>query len=398
MTVGIRPSPAPGPTYDPFDPRVHESYPGDLYAWLRSERPVYRNDERDFWALSRFDDVQAALRDWKTFSTAGPRGVHIDSRPAIYGAGDFLELDPPRHTELRNLVRQPFSLRAVAELEPDVRRRTTALLAPVLAAGGGDLAAEVCWPLAFELTAEMLGIPREDLERVDELVRRFSAVVPGSPDLPSDATAAGDAAYEYVVELLSRDRGRLRGIVRDIADARSRGEVSEAEAPGIPMLFFGAAIETPATACANLLRLLAQHPDQRRLLLDGDVELPVAIEELFRYESPLQCLARTTTEPVTLHGAELPEGATVLLAYGAANRDERRWPGADELQLTRERKRNVAFGEGIHHCIGAPLARLQARVVVELVTAAAPEYEVCGPVAYLHRYSDWGVLRLPVSW
>ncbi len=386
------------PVYDPFDPRIHEAYPADLYTWLRAERPVYHNAEHDFWALSRFDDVQAALRDWRTFSTAGPRGVHIDKRPALYGAGDFLELDLPRHTELRNLVRQPFSLRAVASLEPDMRRRVAVLLGPLKAAGGGDVARDVCWTLAFELTADLLGLPREDFEQVNDLVNRFSAIDAGSPSLPTDAKAAGKSLYDYIVNLLSRDPRELRGIVRDISEARSRGEVTEAEAPGIPTLFFAAAIETPATASANLLLLLAQHPAQRRHLIEGRVDSASAIEELFRYESPLQCLARTTTCPISLHGTELPEGATVLLAYGAANRDERRWHDADDLQLLRERKRNLAFGEGIHHCIGAPLARLQAKVIVELIVEEAPEFTVCGPVEHLYRYSDWGVLGLPIAW
>ena len=391
--------------YDPFDPTIHRVYPAALYTWLRDEQPVYRNEHRDFWAFSRFADVQGALRDWQTYSNAGPRGVHVGTtRVDLYGATNFLELDPPQHTALRNIVRGRFALSEIARLKSDIRSLAADLFAPLRDAGGGDVAEGYCWPLSFNIVAKLLGIPLEDYEYLDALLRRFLSLSLDDTeipvDFPAEVVSAGHELNDYVTELLGPASSRLPadGILRDVATAQACAAIGHRDAAGIPLLFLEAAIETPAIFMANALRLLAKHPDQRALLCERNVDFAPAIEELLRYESPNQCLARTTTGPMELHGVEIPQDATVLLIYAAANRDNRRWRDPDLLDLTRTPQRHLAFGDGIHHCIGAPLARLEAQVTLELVLDAAPGYELAGPVSYLMKYPDWGVRSLPLAW
>lgn len=384
--------------YDPFDTLIHQSYPAQLYAWLRDDRPVYYNETHDFWALSRFDDVQTALRDWHTYSHAGPHGVHVrTTRMDLYGARNFLEEDPPRHTVLRKVVRNKFALAEIGRFTDQVRKIATELFAPIQAAGGGDIASAYCWPLAFNVVAELLGIPPSDYEWLDAVLKHFLPTAEDiTVDFPPSVIAAGGELRDYVSTLLDhKEHGDLeKGIISDVAAALSSGLITHLEAVGIPMLFFEAAIETPATFLANALLLLAVHGDQRELIRTHHVDHADAIEELLRYQSPTQCLARTSTKPAQLHSVEIPQGATVLLAYGAANRDDRRWQDPDALDVQRPPLRHLAFGDGLHHCLGAPLARLQARITLELILGAAPDYEISGPVTYLMKYSDWGVQKL----
>ena len=163
------------------------------------------------------------------------------------------------------------------------------------------------------------------------------------------------------------------------------------------MLFFGAAVETPAMFLTNAVFLLAQHDEERRRLTTGAVPIDAAIEELLRYESPVQCLARTLTVDTTIRATPLPKDTTVLLVYGAANRDDSRWSDPDRLDLGRPHKRHLAFGEGIHFCLGAPLTRLLARVAIPQLLAVSPDYAITAPPRRILKYSDWGVLSVTAS-
>jgi cytochrome P450 len=379
--------------YEPFDAAMHlETYPAELYRWMRNECPLYRNDEHDFWALSRFADIQAVARDWETYSSSGPRGIDLDGTgPDTYGEGNFLEIDPPRHDVLRDVVRKAFSAREIGSLEASVSQEARSLVAAIRSSGSGDVGMELCWPLAFNVVMGMLGMPAADRPSVERRLLDALTRTSGTEDIPGAALSAAAELRQYTSDLL-RDRALPPGILRQVADARSSGLLSDAEAPGLGMVLMFAGIETPAIFAANAVVLLAQHPRQRDLLRRGESAGEAAIEELIRYESPVQALARTTTAPVELHGIDLPIGSTVLLVYGAANRDERRWGNGDELDLARPHMRNVAFGEGLHFCLGAMLTRLMARVVVEALLDVAPEYEVRGPIRRTVKWCDWGVL------
>lgn len=386
--------------YDPFDASMHTgAYPAEIYRWMRNEQPLYRSEEHDFWALSRYADVQAVLRDWRCYSSAGPRGVDLDGTGAdVYGSGNFIEIDPPRHDALRDVVRRFFSPKEIGQLEQSLREQAGSLFASMRENRGGDLGRNLCWPLAFDTVMRMLGMPAADRPRVERLLVSGKVREPGTEDIPRDALAAATELREFVTSIVCGNDALPPGILKHIASARASGLLTDAEAPGICMLLMFAGIETPALFAANAAVLLTDHPDQRDKLSAGEVASEIAVEELIRFESVVQALARTATEPVQLHGVHLPEGATVVLLYGAANRDERRWEEADTLDLMRPRQRNLAFGEGLHFCVGAVLAKLQARIVVETLLAHAPQYAIDGPVTRTVTWSDWGVLSAPIAW
>lgn len=393
MTVGQH-------VYDPFDASMHiGEYPAEIYRWMRNECPLYRSEEHDFWALSRFADIQAVARDWQTYSSAGPRGIDLDGTGTeVYGNGNFIEIDPPRHDLLRDLVRRFFVPKEIRRLEAILRDEAELRFAPLMAAGGGDIGTELCWPLAFNIVMQILGISAADRPYVERLLLIAGERESGTEEIPAPSLAAAAELREYTTQLL-RDGGSLQaGLLGAMASASADGALSVAEAPGIAMLLMFAGIQTPALFAANAAVLLATHPDQREKLHAREVAIDVAVEELVRFESIVQALARTTTAPVRLHGIDLPKGATVVLMYGAANRDERRWDEPDKLDLARSRQRNLAFGEGLHFCVGAVLAKLEARIVLETLLTRAPGYEVDGSIRRTLTWSDWGVLGAPLAW
>lgn len=380
--------------YDPFSVEVHED-PYPTYRLLRDHAPVYHNPERGFYALSRFDDVQAAARDWETFSSA--EGVDIDDAGRLLGLNSFLDMDPPRHDELRKIVRGHFSARDISKLEPLVRQHVEDLVDAIACRDEADLAADLAWPLPLRVICELLRFPREDHSQLEQWFH--SLVYRGlQTELPetSKETAAIMRRYfeDKADERSTRTQDDLFGT---IATSEAEGRLSRRELGDLCFLLFIAAYETTASLISNSLFLLAQHPDQRAILTKDHSAISGAVEELLRYEAPLQFLARTTTRDVDPHGQVIPEGARVLLLFGAANRDDRRFPNPDLLDLRRSPIRNLAFGEGIHHCLGAPLARLEERVVLETLLARLPDYAVSGRVVRHHLLTSWGLEALPVS-
>jgi cytochrome P450 len=386
------------PVYDPYHAHLHaDPYPAELYRWMRDECPLYHNETHGFWALSRFDDVQETSRDWHTFSSA--EVVDLDGTGgAVYGTGNFLELDPPRHDALRNVVRKAFTPREVAQLEAMVREEAATLFAPFRAARGGDIARDFCWQLTLNVAARRLGIPREDRPHVERLFFQTLERSPGETAIPEVAVTSATELRDYLRELIVNASDEAPGLLGQIAAAHRNGELATDEIPGLALLLFGAGVDAPGGFAANALLLLERHPDQREALRTGRATLDDAVEELLRFESPVQNLARTTTKPIRLHGTDIPQGGIVLLVYAAANRDDRRWQDPDVLDLSRPRQRHLAFGEGLHFCLGAGLARLQAKVVLETMLSEAPDYAVTGPLTRIVKQSDWGVLKLPVGW
>lgn len=389
-------SPAPAAistfSYDPFSAEAHED-PYPLYAILRDHHPVYRNPAHGFWTLSRFEDVQSALRDWKRFSSRG--GVELDGS---YGPGSFIDLDPPAHDRLRTLLRADFTPRRINALEGVVCDVTTRLLNRLIEQGGGDFATEFAAPLPVMVLADMMRLPDSDLPMLQRWATDIVWRDPGSAVIPPSAASAAEEANAYLVAALAeRERGEDDDLLSVIARARGRGELTHEEAGSMAHLVFVAATETTNGFIGTSLELLARHPEQRAWLSEAADRLPAAIEELLRFEAPVQQLARTASEDVSLYDTTIPAGGRVLMLYGAANRDERRFPHPDRLLLNREPQRNLAFGEGIHHCLGAPLARLEARVALREVLARVPHYELAGPHVRLHTHTTRVLAHLPVA-
>ena len=386
MAVAIR--------YSPFSPEI-QTDPYPVYRQLRDHAPLYRSSEHGFWALSRYEDIVAVSRDWETYSSAF--GVDIDDTGGEFGHGNFLEEDPPLHDVLRAVVRNEFIPKDLRPaLEPFVRQEVERIVADLKTRPAVDFARELAWELPVIVVSRLMGFPEEDRERLRHWEEAFALRIPTLDRLPPFASRAGSALRSYFGELIAKRQARPDDdLVSKIATAKVDGAPIGDAALGMVFILFVAAIETTASLITQSLRLLAEHPDQRKWLAENIAAAPHAVEEVLRYEAPVQNIKRTTLSDTALMGEALPEGSTVLLLTGSANRDERRFPDPDVFDISREPKRHLAFGEGIHHCIGAPLARLEGQVVLETVLAEMPNYQLVGTPIRLPNNIVRGYLSLP---
>jgi cytochrome P450 len=380
--------------YDPFAPET-QADPYPVYRHLRDNAPLYRNERLDFWAVSRYDDVVAVSRDWKTFSSSF--GVDIDDTGGEFGHGNFLEEDPPLHDLLRAVVRTEFIPKTLkAALEPFVRSEVERIVGDLKSRPAVDFARELAWELPVLVVSRLVGFPPEDRDRLRHWEETFALRVPTLPVLPPFATRAGASLRGYFADLVEdRRRDPRDDLLTKIAQAEVDGSPIGSGALGMVFILFVAAIETTASLITQSLRLLAVHPEQREWLRDNLAAVPQAVEEVLRYEAPVQNLKRTALSDVELLGEVIPEGSTVLMLTGSANRDERRFPEPDDFDVRREPRRHMAFGEGIHHCIGAPLARLEGQVVLETVLSEISDYELVGAPQLLPNNIVRGYLSLP---
>jgi cytochrome P450 len=369
--------------------------PYPLYAALRADAPVHFSERYGFWAVTRYDDVRAAQRDWETFSTA--EGVDIDGTGAQYGSGDFLEEDPPRHDVLRAVVREHFvPKRLRAELTEPVRAEVRRLLGELREMGSVDLARQLAWPLPVAVGSFLLGIPSADRDLLLGLQRRLAERTPGTREMPGDARDAAVALRSYFADLIESRRSRPEAdIVTAIATAEPDGRPIGDDAVGMLFLLFVASMETTASSIGNALFLLGNHGDQRRQLAANPGATEQAVEEVLRFEAPVQVTKRVTTREIRIHDADIPCGAEVFLVLASANRDERRYDRGDEFDIGREPLRHLAFGDGIHHCLGAPLARLELRIVLEELLQMGLSYELDGRPKRLNSHFIRGFSELP---
>jgi cytochrome P450 len=383
-----------------WDPLVVLEDPYPIFRRLRDEAPLYHDAERDIWAFTRFDDVQSAARDWATYSSGARGGNDLDDGADLFQpAGDLAGVDPPNHERIRAVLQPAFKPGEVrARFEPVVREAVIRLIDRFADRGSADVARELARPLPAEMVCTWLGFPNEDVPYLIDLFGRMLTRVRGQRALPPDALAARDTMHEYIRRAAAERRTTPRDDLLSLLVASQREQLlSDDELLGICVLLFMAGITTTQGLISNSLYHLDRFPDQQGLLRRESGRMAPAIEELLRFEAPLQALARTTTRDVEAYDRVIPTGARVALVWGSANRDERRWNEPDRLDITREPARHVAFGEGIHHCIGAPLARLEAGVAFEELFSRIPEFAVVGPTVRGSTPSDRLFESLPVE-
>ena len=378
--------------YDPFAAGFYDD-PFPVYRWMRDEAPVYRSERWGWWALSRFADVRAAATDPETFRSF--EGIDIDDTAKDQSGPGFLpDLDNPRHDQVREVVQGHFLPRRIAAQEDGIRRVVRSLIASWPGRDRVDLATELAWPLPNEVFFDVLGLPgarEEGREQLTRWVHELKDRVPGDPRLTPVARAATQGIQEYFVRLLEQRRREPRAdlvshLVRAQIDGVPFAEehlTPAAEVLGLMMVLFLGGVESTAGLTATVFKLLAEHPDQRARLLRDPSLVPAAVEEAVRTATPLQLVGRTASRDVTLHGVTIPAGGRVVLVYGAANRDERQFADPDRFDVTRGRRRHLGFGEGLHGCLGAPLARLEAAVALEEALPLLGEYALDGaPTRY----------------
>ncbi|HEY7946718.1 MAG TPA: cytochrome P450 [Acidimicrobiales bacterium] len=384
--------------YDPFSHELHDD-PYPVYRTLRDEYPLYFCEARGIWVLSRFEDVWEAVHDPATFSSA--QGV-------FPGLGEYnpdqmlpvmIMMDPPRHTELRSLVNRAFTRRRIADREEAIRGIARDLVDALVDAGEGDLVEDLAKPLPAIVIADLLGVPREDRK---EFRHWSEQIIQDNPDDPAAAATAmegGASLLAYFANLISERRRSPRDdLLNALITAEIDGErLSEDELFGMSVLLLVAGNETTTNLVSNSAVLFAHHPDHWQSVVADRSLLPGAVEECLRFDSPVQALARTLTRPVTIHGQTMNEGEKVLLVYGSANRDEREFPQPETFDIARTVDRQLAFGHGIHFCLGAPLARLEAQIAYSELAQRAPEWTVTGAPQRMHSGPIRGLSRLPVS-
>ena len=381
-----------------YDPLFHTPQDDlyEVYRRMRDDHPVYQSQCRDVWCITRFDDVQVAARDWKTFSNAN--GVDLDTPPRFFGPGTILEEDPPRHDVLRKVVRPFFVPKRIAELEHEVALHIQELTIGLASAGQIDIAQDFAWALPVWVICRLLGVPAADDELVHDLVIELETRHPGDDLRSSGQKLATLQQLRSYAEDLAAQKRQVPGddLMSHLVASEANGALRREEIAGMTVLLFAAGTETTASLVGNTLSLLTEHRDVQERLRRAPADLiDLVIEESLRMESPVQYLARQTTASVRIHDVEIPKGADVILIYGAANRDERHFERAEIFDVHRPSQRHLAFGEGIHFCLGAPLARLEARIALPAFLRAIPSYEIKPPAERLPRHTVRGFARLP---
>ena len=362
--------------FDPFDP-TYFADPFPYYAEMRRDHPVYRREIENprlvshYWMVSRADDVSAVFADWRTFSSA--MGPIIDTDASLLPPNLF-NMDPPRHDELRAILSRALTNRRIEGLEPHVRQYARGLIDSWKGRDTVDLATEFAHLIPTFTMCALLDLPEKDHPKFIKWNMDSH-----SDDFTSEAALrAYEEMEQYWVELVEQRR-KVAGddLISQILHADVEGAaLSNTEISGFCSTLHHAAQNTTMMMLVNSAIALARHPDERRKLLDAPQRWANATEELFRYESPVQGLARATTRDVEIAGTAIPKGDQVLMLYGSANRDESKFDDPDRLDVDREVKFHWAFGHGIHYCLGNAVARLEVRTAVRELIEALPEYEV----------------------
>jgi cytochrome P450 len=368
--------------YDPYDFDI-DADPYPVWKRLRDERPLYYNERYDFYALSRFDDVERASVDWKTYISSRGTLLELIKSGMEVPPGSIIFEDPPTHDIHRGLLSRVFTPRKVSAIEPKVREFCARSLDPHVGSGGFDFIADLGAQMPMRTIGMLLGIPESDQdalrERIDDGLRLAEGEMPDVTARLADAADSQSAFAEYIdwraqhpsddlmTELLQAEFDDVDG---------ERRRLTRDEVLSYVGLLAAAGNETTMRLIGWTGKVLSDHPDQRRMVVDDRSLVANTIEEVLRYESPSPVQARYVTRDVEEHGQTVPEGSVMLLLTAAGNRDDRKFADPDRFDVHRKIDHHLAFGYGIHFCLGAALARLEGRVALDEVLQRWPDWEV----------------------
>ncbi len=393
--------------YDPYDFAI-DADPHPVWRRMRDEAPLYRNDKHDFWALSRFDDVETGLLDWRSYSSARGSVLEIIKAGITMPPGMFIFEDPPIHDVHRSVLARAFTPRRMAAIESQVRAFCARSLDPLVGSGGFDFIADLGSQMPMRVIGMLLGIPEADQEAIRDSIDESLRLEEGQhsdPDSPRptpiDTAAFGAGNFpdyiawrrkhpsdDLMTELLGADFVDDTGVERRLRDDELLSMIG---------LLAGAGNETTTRLIGWTGFLLDRFPDQRRLLVADRSLVPNAIEEILRFEAPSPVQARSVMQDVVHHDTKVPQGSVLLLLNGSANRDERQFENPDQLDVHRKIDHHLSFGYGVHFCLGASLARIEGRVALEEVLARWPDWQVDHERAVMARTSTVrGWEQLPV--
>lgn len=359
--------------WDPYD-TVLDTDPYPTWRRLRDEAPVYRNEHFDFYALSRYEDVEAASRNTAVFSSTHGTVLELMS-PGMVGSGQMIFMDPPEHTMYRSLVSRAFTPRRMAALDEDVRAICAELLDPLVGRTSFDYVQDFAAQLPSRVISRLVGVPEDEREEQRVNIDEMFHIDPEQGMVNDRAFLARIRVHEYLLDLVQRhkaDPARFGDdMINLLIDAEITGEdgqPTKLDDDGLvqfTLLLYVAGTETVMRLLGNAAVVLAEHPDQRAELVADPSLIPNAIEELLRFEPPSPVNGRWTMADVELHGTTIPAGSKVLLLTGSAGRDERAFPDPDRFDIHRDIRKHVTFGYGIHFCLGASLARQEGRIALE---------------------------------
>lgn len=372
-----------------------KSDPHPMYSHLRAHQPVYRlvlQDGRGLWVITRYDDVERALRDPRLVKDAR-NAFAPDQRPSFPNEAKLalehmLSTDPPDHTRLRALVHKAFTPRLVERLRPRVQQIADDLIDAVQQGGAMDLIRDYAFPLPITVITELLGVPSRDQNRF----REWSNAVVGHELLrerelfPTPRRAALASFATYFRALFADKRANPQDdLVTALLLAEEEGDVlSEDELVAMVFLLLIAGHETTVNLIGNGMLALLRHPDQLRLLRDDPTLISPAVEELLRYDGPVETSTlRYAAMDIEIDGVTIPKGEIVLVVLASANRDADHFADADRLDITRTDNRHLAFGRGVHFCLGAALARLEGQIAIATLIRRLPELRLAVPIDQL---------------
>ncbi|HEY0604187.1 MAG TPA: cytochrome P450 [Herpetosiphonaceae bacterium] len=413
MTANV-PSSAgvPCPHFNPLDP-AHLANPYPQYAEFRRDTPVFYNQEFDVWFVTRYADVLAAVKQPHIFSSAGAFAT-TDLSPiteailyeSVGSATVIVESDEPDHTRQRSVLNKAFTPQRIARLEPAIREIANSLIDSFIADGHADLIPQFALPLPSLVISDLFGIPREDFQRIKLWAEDWMTVV--SVPVPEEqqiACARGVVAFQSYLraQLLERRQNPREDLLTVMLPVEYGGTaaLSMDEAIYNAMAATVAGYETTTGMIANAMMILFTHPEQYRRLREDPSLIPHAVEEMLRLETPVKGMYRTTTQPVTLGNVTIPANAHVFLVYGSANHDSAHFPDGENFDMTRANAReHLTFSNGIHVCLGAPLARLEVRVAIELLSQRLPNLRLAADAKpqQIEQFINRGYRSLPIEW
>jgi cytochrome P450 len=386
--------------YDPYDYAL-DAHPHPMWKRMRDEAPLYYNENFDFFAVTRFSDVRDMSADWRTYSSHYGSVLELIDHPEVLEqARNMLFEDPPIHDDHRSILARTFTPRRISNLEPQIRALCASYLDEL--PPDFDFVRDYGARIPMMVIGMLLGVPEEDREHLRHLADQTVHRDEGETDYNADGQAqmmeyfAGHVALrrekpvdDIMSELVHADVEAPDGTTRKLDDLELVQYMSLVSAAGN---------ETVANLMGWAGMSLWRHPDQRQILIDDPGVIPNAVEELLRYEAPSPIQARTVMRDVEVHGRTVPKGSKMALLTGSAGRDERVFPDPDRFDVTRRIDQHVSFGHGIHFCLGAALARLEARVGLEEMLGRHPSWDVDEEGAEMvHTSTVRGWARLPVS-
>lgn len=365
--------------YDPWAVEIDlDPYP--TYRRLRDEQPVYYNERHDFWGLSRYADVDAALRDSQRFSSAKGDILEVVKADPVMPAGVFINEDPPMHTMHRALVSRAFMPKKMRALEDKIRAFCVACLDPLVGGDSFDFVQDLGAELPMRTIGMLVGIPDADQPSVRAQAHAVLRNKPGEPlPVKKDRYFDGDMFAEFVAW---RQKNPSDDLITELLTVEFDDETGTTRRLRTDELLIflaviaGAGVETTGRLFGWMGSVLADHPDQRQELVEDHSLIPAAIDELLRFEPPGPHVARYVTEDAEFHGQVVPAGSALLLMLASANRDERHFADPDSFDIHRKSGSHLTFGRGAHFCLGAPLARLEGRIALEEVLKRFPKWEI----------------------